>query len=98
MDLIIFLSSFLYHNPLFILAFLMWIVSGWSSCHALLKLARAGYTSDFLSTSKLIATLPSAYLRAGESHGWPAWPGHFIWISSIGGAVAFVVAIFRLFA
>lgn len=98
MDLVNFLANFFYHNPLFVLAFLLWIVSGWTSCDALLKLARAGYTNDVLGTSKVIATLPSAYLRVGESHGWPAWPGHLIWISSVGGVVAFAVAVSRLFA
>jgi hypothetical protein len=95
MDLVTFLSGFLYHNPLFILAFVMWFVSGWSCCHILLKLAQAGYTNDFLGTSKVIATLPSAYLRVRESHGWPAWPGHLIWISSIGGFAAFAAGLLR---
>ena len=95
MDLITFLSGFLFHNPLFVFSFLMWIVSGWSSCHALLKLAQAGYTNDFLGTGKVIVTLPSAYLRVRESHGWPAWPGHLIWVSSIGGFVAFAAGLLR---
>src|SRR5262249_23735273 len=95
MDLIISLSGFLYQNPLFVLAFLMWIASGWASCHLLLKLASAGYGNDFLGTGKLIVTLPSAYLRVRQSHGWPAWPGHLIWISSIGGFVAFTAGLLR---
>jgi hypothetical protein len=95
MDLIILISGFLYQNPLFILAFLMWIASGWASCHLLLRLARAGYANDFLETSKLIATLPSTYLRVRQSHGWAAWPGHLIWISSIGGFVAFAAGLLR---
>ena len=92
------LANFLSHNPLFVIAFLMWIASGWASCHLLLKLARAGYANDFLETGKLIATLPRAYLRVHHSHGWPAWPGHLSWISSIGGFVAFAAGLLRLLA
>jgi len=97
MDLVNILFAFLFHNPLFILAFLLWVGSAWSSCHVLLKLARAGYTNDVVSTAKVIATLPHVYLRVRQSHGWPASPAHFVWISSILGFVAFAGGIFRLF-
>jgi hypothetical protein len=89
------LASFLYDNPLFILAFLMWIVSGLSSSYVLLKLVRAGYGGDALGIGKLIATLPHGYLRARTAHGWPAWPAHIIWISAISGIVAFAAGVIR---
>jgi len=95
MDFANLLLSFLNDNPLFVLAFLMWIASGCASCHLLLRLAGAGYANDFLQTGKLIATLPHAYLRVRQSHGWPAWPGHLSWISSIAGFVAFAAGVLR---
>jgi hypothetical protein len=96
MDLFGLVQDFLSHHPLFILAFVMCVVSGCSSCFALLKLARAGYTNDVLATCSVIAMLPHAYLRVRKAHGWPAWPAHLIWISSIAGALAFAVAVFRV--
>jgi len=89
------LASFLYHNPLFILASLMWMVSGFSSCYVLLKVARAGSANDPIQIVKMIATLPREYLHVRKSHAWPAWPAHTIWISSVGGIVAFAVGVIR---
>lgn len=96
MLLLALIADFLTQNPLFILAFLFWVVSGWSSSYVLLRLVRAGYATDYFATGKMLMSLPRAYLRVRTGHGWPAWPAHFIWISTIVGLASFAVGLFRL--